>query len=277
MVAYYLYAYAKCKTKRKHCRNRSENTTISSNSKLVNIFLFARLNPDKPIRQTDPTSAELAKLFTNVYRYVNFALANEFAYVAETYGRDAHEIIALANADYKRADIPKPGPAAGPCLFKDGYFLIENLNMPDFVLMAWKLNESVPVHMARRLLFALAAQGVPTQGAPVTVLGRGFKGDSDDDRYSPAVRLAEVLRREGAQVTVHDPFFPGPGLEEALTGRAGIILATNHSAYKDLDIAQIAQLSPGVVLADCWNAFNAEAAEAQGLKLLRFGVGQGHG
>src|SRR5204863_2630153 len=140
-----------------------------------------------------PTSAELAKLFNNVYRYVNFALANEFAILSEHYRVNVHRILEMANDEYPRAGIPKPGPAGGPCLSKDGYFLVEELTLPDFVLLAWKLNDTMPAHAVRRLVRSLAAEGVPVAGAPVAVLGQAFKRDSDDVRQSPATRIAEIL------------------------------------------------------------------------------------
>ncbi len=247
---------------------------VNGASSIAASQLFGRLSPAKKIRVTDPTSAELAKLFTNVYRYVNFALSNEYAYVAEQYGRDAIDIIDLVNADYPRGGVAKPGPAAGPCLFKDGYFLIEQLNMPDFVLMAWKLNESVPVHVARRVIDALERKGKTLSDTAITVLGRGFKRDSDDDRYSPSLKMIDVLARSGADVTVHDPSWPGVDLDEAITGRDAIVLATNHSAYDDLEPGYIAMRSPGVVIGDCWGVFDRGAAREAGVQLVRFGNGE---
>jgi len=237
--------------------------------------LFAALGADKPIQRTDPTSAELAKLFTNVYRYVNFALANEFALLAEQYRVDARAVLRMANHAYPRTAIPLPGPAGGPCLSKDGYFLVEEFTLPDFVLLAWKLNDSMPVHAVRRLSRRLAMRGVELDGAEVAVLGRAFKRDSDDDRQSPAVRVADVLLREGAEVRVHDPFFAGPTLDQALDGAVALVLATNHSAYDSLDPGAVAErLDPPRVAMDCWGVLDRGAFEAAGIELLTFGVGE---
>ena len=82
--------------------------------------LFRALSPNKEIRILDALSAELAKLFGNVYRYVSFALANEYALIAEHYKRDAHLIISTLRDGYPRAPVPLPGLAGGPCLSKDG-------------------------------------------------------------------------------------------------------------------------------------------------------------
>ncbi len=236
--------------------------------------LFRRLNPGKRIHLTDPISAELAKLFTNVYRYVNFALANEFAILGEYYRVDAHRIIEMVNRDYPRANVPLPGPAGGPCLSKDGYFLVEELTLPDFVLLAGKLNDTTPAHIVRRLARRLDRHGLPLAGAPIAVLGKTFKRDSDDIRQSPAVRIIDTLWREGAEVRVHDPFLSTPPLEEALAGARAFVLATNHSFYQTLDAAQVAALmaEPKVGM-DCWGMLDRDAFAAAGMDLLTFGVG----
>ena len=248
---------------------------IDDRSSAAAAALFRVLGPDKTIHVTDPTSAELAKLFTNVYRYVNFALANEFAMLAENYGADAHRVIGMVNDRYPRADVPRPGPAGGPCLSKDGYFLVEELSLPDFVLMAWKLNDSAPAYVIRRLQERLAEHGMTISGTPVAVLGRAFKRDSDDERQSPAARIIELLEREGAEVRAHDPFLPGPTLEEAVDGARALVLATNHSYYDDLDPSQIASLmaEPRVGI-DCWGVLDRPAFASAGIGVSAFGVGE---
>jgi UDP-N-acetyl-D-mannosaminuronic acid dehydrogenase len=237
--------------------------------------LFRALNPNKKLHLTDPTSAELAKLFTNVYRYVNFALANEFAILSEYYRVDGHQIVRMVNDGYPRANIPLPGPAGGPCLSKDGYFLVEELTLPDFVLLAWKLNDTMPAHAVRRLARRLATHGVELPGTAVGVLGQTFKRDSDDVRQSPAVRLTEILRREGAIVRTHDPFIPGATLEDVLTGSQAFILATNHSAYDSILPQELAGLldEPRVGV-DCWGVLDRSAFASSGIDLATLGVGE---
>jgi UDP-N-acetyl-D-mannosaminuronic acid dehydrogenase len=237
--------------------------------------LFRTLNPNKKLHLTDVTSAELAKLFTNVYRYVNFALANEFAMLAEYYQVDAHDIVRMVNDGYPRASVPMPGPAGGPCLSKDGYFLVEELTLPDFVLLAWKLNDAMPAQIVRRLARRLAAHSVELAGATVAVLGQTFKRDSDDLRQSPAVRITEILRREGADVRAHDPFLPGPTLEDALAGAQAFVLATNHTAYDSLSPGDVAaSLSAPKVGVDCWGTLPRDAFARAGIDLATFGVGE---
>lgn len=237
--------------------------------------LFRVLGSGKRTLLTDPTSAELAKLFTNVYRYVNFALANEFALLGEYFGADAHEVIRMVNQEYPRAGIPGPGPAGGPCLSKDGYFLVEELTLPDFVLLASKLNDSAPAYLVRRLARDLEARGTTLAGTPVAVLGRTFKRDSDDERDSPALRIIDILEREGADVRAHDPFVAGPTLEQALSGARAFVLATNHSFYDSLEPAEVAGLmaQPRVGM-DCWGVLDRRAFADAGVSVAAFGVGR---
>jgi UDP-N-acetyl-D-mannosaminuronic acid dehydrogenase len=236
--------------------------------------LFKRLAADKKIQLTDPLSAELAKLFTNVYRYVTFALANEYALIAEHYERDAHHIIATLRHDYPRAPVPLPGPAGGPCLSKDGYFLIEELTFPDFVLTAWKLNDSVPAHLVARLSNEIRRRGHSPSGSRVTVLGTAFKADIDDDRQSPSLRAIDALRRTGFEVSIHDPYLAPGSVEDAVAGSIGIILATNHSQYQTLDPERIAAAAaPDCVVADAWAMLDPDQWQAAGLTVLTFGRG----
>jgi len=100
---------------------------------------------------TDSTTAELAKLFTNMYRYINFAISNEFLVVAESFNRNIHEIVSLINTDYKRGGIALPGLTAGPCLFKDGFFLINDNPYLDLITASWKINESLPLFLVKKI------------------------------------------------------------------------------------------------------------------------------
>jgi len=232
------------------------------------------LNPQKKVMVTSPAGAELAKLFTNVYRYVTFALANEFALMAEVYGVNAQQIIRMINDDYPRGRIPLPGPCGGPCLAKDGYFLVEDLTFPDFILTAWKLNEGIPAHMVRRLKRRLEERGQSLVRARVTVLGMGFKADIDDTRHSPAVRLTELLVGEGASVTVCDPFHDTPDLASAVQDADVVVLATNHTVFRELSFLQNLKVSdPPPILVDCWGVWDEEQVRAANLELLVFGKG----
>lgn len=228
--------------------------------------LFAKINPKKKILVTTPTGAELAKLFTNVYRYVNFALANEFAIWAEMCGENGREVIKIANEDYPRSKIPLPGFAGGPCLGKDGLLLDNGTTFSSIVSVAWKLNEAVPQHVVTALMRELGS----LYGKRVAVLGLAFKADSDDVRLSPSKKLVEILRAYGADVLVHDPNVTGTlSLNEVLRNPDAVILATNHSTFRKL--AGEIDHSGCKVVYDVWGAFaQTDFAKA---KYLEFGRG----
>lgn len=193
--------------------------------------VFLAINPGKEILITSLTGAELAKLFTNIYRYITFALANEFAIWSEMYNVDATEIIKIANHNYERCNIPIPGFAGGPCLSKDGTFLDQNTTFTSIVSAAWKLNESIPQYIVNSIkkiegnLF----------NKKISVLGLSFKSGSDDLRNSPSVKLTEILKSAGAKIIIHDPYVSSTkSLEEALKEPDIIIIATNHKEFKNI-------------------------------------------
>ncbi|MGP8069912.1 MAG: nucleotide sugar dehydrogenase [Candidatus Bathyarchaeia archaeon] len=226
--------------------------------------LFGRINPKKKIISTTPTGAELAKLFTNIYRYVNFAIANEFAIWSERYGEDAHEIVRVANDGYERSKIPAPGFAGGPCLGKDGFLLDNNTTFSSIISTAWKLNEGVPQHVVQSLMRELG----PLYKVRVSVLGLAFKADSDDTRLSPSVKLVDILRAYGAEVLVHDPHVKGTEtLESALTSPDVIILATNHSAFRN--IGERIDESRCKIFYDVWGVY--KPTDFKKARYMRFG------
>lgn len=212
--------------------------------------IFRRINPEKKILITTPMGAELAKLFTNIHRYVNFALANEFAIWAERYGEDAHEIIRIANESYPRSNIPRPGFTGGPCLGKDVWLLNNSTAFSSIASVAWKLNEGVPQRIADSLMQELGS----LYGRKIAILGLAFKAGSDDVRLSPSVKLVEALRAYGADVLVHDPYISTTSpLETVLQSPEVVVLATNHPAFKGL-AARIDE-SGCKLIYDIWGMF----------------------
>jgi UDP-N-acetyl-D-mannosaminuronic acid dehydrogenase len=239
--------------------------------------LFTKINPNKRILKTTPKAAELTKLFSNIYRYVNFALANEFALLAEGFGQDGLEIINMLNDGYPRGGVPKPGLAGGPCLSKDGYFLLSNTAFPDFILLAWRLNEFIPQHIVNRLRNRLKEKGKLIHRCKIAVLGLAFKAGIDDTRYSPSVRIAELLESENASVAKHDPYIEATQtLESVVSGADAIILATNHPEFEGIcqKIYRLGKHNPDCVLVDCWGMINSSEAKQCGFDYIRFGSGK---
>ena len=250
---------------------------IDATSSQITAEVFKKINPNKKIIITTPAAAELAKLFTNDYRYVNFALGNEFGLISEEYGEDAHEIIRILNEDYPRGGVRAPGMAGGPCLSKDGYYLTHNMLYPDFILTAWRLNESIPAYIVGRMKKLLESKGKKLHECKVAVLGLAFKRGSDDMRYSPSMRLIEILKGENAEVSVHDPHIESTEeLGKAVENADAIIVATNHAEFEQIHrtIAKMKKHKQGCVFVDCWGMFDRNEIISHEFDYLRFGSGK---
>lgn len=205
---------------------------------------------------TDSVSAELSKLFTNMYRYINFAMANEFMVLAHNYHRDIYEIVNLVNHKYKRGGLRMPGLTAGPCLFKDGFFLISDQPYADLISTSWKINESMPMFLVR-----LVRERMQLKNKKAVILGLAFKAEIDDIRESLSFKVRKALLKERADVVLHDPYvkeYTNQKIEtdvyEAVKGADVLFIATNHNAYKKLDIKKIKSLvKKNCIVCDVWN------------------------
>jgi UDP-N-acetyl-D-mannosaminuronic acid dehydrogenase len=210
-----------------------------------------------PIVQTSPVQAELAKIWTNILRYTNFALPNLLMMDCERHSANVFEVIDLINRDYPRGGIAQPGLTAGTCLRKDFAFSEERSAAPGMLLAVSRVNESVPLFLLegiKRRLGSLA-------GRKIAVLGLAFKADTDDQRDSLAHKLIRLLERELADVAAHDAHVSTPtvGLADALDGAHVVVVATNHSEFREPStleaIAERAERDCLVV--DPWNCWGA--------------------
>lgn len=237
-------------------------------------MVFKKLGKEKKVVEMDSTSAELAKLFSNVYRYISFAIANEYAVLAEHYGVNAHNIIELLNRDYPRGKIPLPGPCGGPHFFKDGYFLLENMATPDFILNAWKLNENIPAYLVKRLKTRLKEKGKVLSSCKVGVLGMAYKAETDDTRQAPSLRLIEILKKEGARVYAFDPFCSSDGLDTVLHDSDAVLLMTNHQAFKEISpLYAKKHAKTDCIFLDAWGIWNRDEWKNASVDLIVFGDG----
>ncbi len=197
--------------------------------------LFERLGVT--VVRTSPLEAELAKLLTNTWRYMKFAIANQFFQIAHRSGVDYNNVLDAIRHDYPRAaDLPGPGFAAGPCLLKDTMQL--SAYTPDHFPMgqaAMQINEGLPNYIVDTL-----NSRKPLQGRTVGILGMAFKGESDDPRASLSYKVRKLAAFKGAHVLCTDPFVEDPSfdsLEKVLSESDVLVIAAPHRAYKKLDLA----------------------------------------
>jgi UDP-N-acetyl-D-mannosaminuronic acid dehydrogenase len=182
-----------------------------------------------------PEEAELAKLFTNTWRYIKFATANQLYMMANDRGLDFERIRQGLTADYPRAaDMPAAGFAAGPCLFKDTMQLAA-FNHNNFALghTAMAINEGLPLYVVHRL-----EQRYDLASMTVGVLGMAFKGGSDDIRSSLSYKLKRILAFKADRVLCTDPYVTvDPGLlplADVVSGSDLLIIGAPHPEYRDL-------------------------------------------
>ena len=157
--------------------------------------LFGRIAPS--LLTLSPLEAELTKIFTNVWRYIEFATANQFLMIAADRGVDFYRIFEAMTRGYPRmAGLPRAGFAAGPCLFKDTMQLAaasdNNLLLGHAAML---INEGLPSFVVRRL-----KQTYPLDRMTAGILGMAFKAESDDPRESLSYKLRKVLEAEAAAV-----------------------------------------------------------------------------
>jgi UDP-N-acetyl-D-mannosaminuronic acid dehydrogenase len=185
-----------------------------------------------------PIEAELAKLFCNAWRYINFAISNQFFVMAEQFGADFHRIYQALRDDYPRMhSFARPGFAAGPCLVKDTMQL-GAFNHGSFVLgqAAMMINEGLPY-----LLVQDIKRSYPLADMTVGVLGMAFKPNSDDPRDSLSYKLRKVLLLECKRVLCTDPYVPDPDLTplaEVLDQADLLVVGTPHDYYRGLSFRQ---------------------------------------
>ena len=197
--------------------------------------LFARLGAE--IIRTTSREAELAKLFTNAWRYMKFAVANQFFMVAHDAGVDYNRVLAAIRTNYPRAaDLPGPGFAAGPCLLKDTMQLAAFT--PDHFPLgqtAVQINEGLPAYVVG----AMERRYGSLKGRSVGLLGMAFKGESDDIRSSLSYKLRKLLAWKGARVLCTDPYVADDRLmplDEVVGGAEILVLGAPHNAYRGLEV-----------------------------------------
>ena len=229
---------------------------------------------------TDTTTAEMVKLMENTFRDINIAVANEFSRLAERFGVDISEAIALANR-HPRVNILNPGPGVGGhCISVDPWFLVEAApDLAQLIRTARQVNDSQPAFVLECMHRQLGA----LQGKKITALGLAFKPDVDDVRESPAVEVVHLLQKAGAEVTVYDPFRPdfvpqsahsAQSINQAVDQAELILLLVAHSSFKTINPHDIIAHTQARQVFDTVNAWQRAPWQSAGFEFHRLGDGK---
>lgn len=217
------------------------NTTLE---RARNLFLCIA----NEVVELSPLEAELAKLFTNSWRYIIFSVANQFYMTANSYGLDFYKIRDAMIQNYPRLQgFPKAGFAAGPCLFKDTMQL-SAFNNNNFILghAAMLTNEGLPGYIIHEL-----KQHIDLSQKTVGILGMAFKKDHDDARDSLSFKLKKLAELEAKEVLCTDEYIQDPELlplHDVLERADILIIGAPHTHYKSLSFQK-------KILVDIWNIY----------------------
>lgn len=197
--------------------------------------------------ELEPEEAEFAKLFSNSWRYITFAAANRFFMLATEHGIDYRRVYRAMTDGYERCkDLPVPGFAAGPCLFKDTLQLsAASRGTFDIGDAAMAVNESLPAFLVGEL-----SKQRDLRGTTVGILGMAYKADIDDTRDSLSFKLKKLLELRGASVLCSDEYVRHEHFVSSRTlvkDAETIIVGVPHAAYRKLKIPKMKNVI------DIWN------------------------
>lgn len=218
-------------------------------------LLFQRISA-KVMTVSSPAAAEMAKLLENVFRNVNIALVNQLAQLCERMGLNVWEV-AEAAATKPYGFMPfKPGLVGGHCIPVDPYYLAwkareYDFHM-DFIELAARVNEEMTFYVVNRLMAMLHDTGFSGRQR-ILVLGVAFKKDVDDARYSPALKVIDLLRRRKIDVVYHDPYIPlvkmngdlmrsAPLTADLIRSADCVLILVDHSSFDMESIVADARL-----------------------------------
>ncbi|HEY5541587.1 MAG TPA: nucleotide sugar dehydrogenase [Coriobacteriia bacterium] len=189
-------------------------------------------------------AAEMTKLLENIFRCVNIALMNELLVVSERMGINIWEVVDAAKTKPFGFMPFYPGPGlGGHCIPIDPFYLSWKARQFDmhteFIELAGKTNEAMPYYVVKRLMEALNTHRKPLAGSRILILGVAYKGNIDDIRESPAIKIAELLLDAEADVVYHDPFVPVFNIrgtdvesveltEEEIAATDAVMVVTDH-------------------------------------------------
>lgn len=209
-----------------------------------------------------PREAELGKLMTNMYRYVTFALANEFWIIGEKQGVNVEKVTKAINYGYKRMDLPLPGPnVGGPCLFKDGRFLLSDIPFVDLIQTSFLINEGMPDYIFNKIKL------LQPKIKKVLILGAAFKANCDDTRNSLAFKMKKVCYKNGAEVDMIDPLADKPLPLPKFSNQQydAVIIMTPHDVFRKTNLNLYRE---DCIIADVWKFFDLSKDTQSGIYKL---------
>lgn len=219
--------------------------------------LFSLIAPE--VVRLAPIEAELVKVFSNAYRYIQFAVTNQFYMIASAANLDYYRILDGMKRNYPRSkDFPLAGFAAGPCLFKDTMQLASFYrNQFGLGFQAMLVNEGMPQFIVDRL-----DATYPLDQMTVGLLGMAYKSESDDPRFSLSYKLKKILMFRAKTVLTTDPYVKDDPelleLDDVIHRSDILILCVPHRAYRKLNLER-------KIVVDIWNFWGKGSLATQTL------------
>jgi len=220
-------------------------------------------------------AVEATKMMENTFRDINIAFINEMAKSFDKAGIDISEVIEGAKSKPFAFKAHYPGVGVGGhCIPVDPYYLIEKAKQigfnHEFLSLARKINDSMPNYAIELLESKLKTLGKEIKNAKIGVLGLAYKADIDDVRESPALKVINILKDEGAEVYVFDPYVKKGSnvkdLNELLIKSDYIVLVTDHKEFKEINLDRLKENSIKVVI-DGRNCWDKEKIKSMGIFL----------
>jgi UDP-N-acetyl-D-mannosaminuronic acid dehydrogenase len=227
---------------------------------------------------SDLVTAELTKTAENTYRDVNIAFANELALICQATGADFLKVRELVNKSPGRNVLFAGAGVGGHCIPKDPWLLAygakETVDL-QLIPAARSVNDSMPFHITKMIEYALAEVGRKLKGSSIAVLGFAYLEESDDIRNSPSEVLVNILRDNGANVAVHDPYVEefNQSLHDVLFGCDAAVIMVGHKVYREMDLEGVRNQLRSPILIDGRRVVDPKQTTHHGLKY--FGIGYG--
>lgn len=243
-------------------------------------YLYSAINKRGVIELSSARAAEAVKVFEGIYRDVNIALANELYCVCEELGISALEVFEAANTQ-PYCHLHKPGcGVGGHCIPVYPYFIIHTAKADtSLIKLARQINDSMPRATVKLLESALAKCDGKLENSNILVLGLTFRGNVKETRYSPALEIIKILRDRGVNVYAFDPMLRREEVEpygaycspNEAQDLDGVIIASDHSIFKNLDWGAIGKNMRRKILIDGRQVVDPEKLQRLGFMVRVIG------